>query len=151
MKGALLEWEARWPPLEPVFAVARGVVAVTLARQLLAAPARLAALRGVVAPKLLAVTGSELPWVDGVEYFGRDGAAAWLLVPTHRRPRVPTSWLERRYRTALPEAHWPCLLLAPPASPHPEAVRLVAGSALLPVGRAADVDPGRLEAWCDRG
>jgi hypothetical protein len=113
MSPVALEWEPRWPPLEPVFAVARGVVATGLARLLLAAPSRLAALRGVVSPGLLAVTGSELPWVDGIEYFGRDGASAWLLVPTGRRTLVPTSWLERRYRTALPRAGWPCVLLPP--------------------------------------
>jgi hypothetical protein len=82
------------------------------------------------------VTGDDLPWLDGVEYFGRDGAASWLLVPTTRTGPVPTSWLERRYRTALPSLDWPCLLLE---------------GVLLPVGRAAAFDHDRLSRWCSDG
>lgn len=124
----------RWPPLEPEFVVARGVAGRALARSLLMTPARLATLRGVVAGEFIALTGLELPWVDGVEYFGRDGTSSWLLVPTRTVTGVPTSWLERRYRAAQPKADWPCLLLP--------------GPVLLPVGRAAALHPPLLEAWC---
>ena len=128
---------ARWPPLAPEFVVARGAAGRALALSLLADPARLAAVRGLVSGDLIAVTGVELPWVDGAEYFGRDGGAAWLLVSTCRASGVPTSWLERRYRAALPQVDWPCILLQP-------------DGVLLPVGRAASLDGAALRAWCDR-
>ncbi|MFZ5443591.1 MAG: hypothetical protein ACOZQL_26530 [Myxococcota bacterium] len=126
----------RWPPLAPEYLVARGPVARALATRLLADPPRLTTLRGVVSDDLLALTGEELPWADGAEYFGRDGAASWLLVPTVRTSRVPTSWLERRYRAASPALDWPCLLLD--------------DTTLLPAGRAASFDPVLLARWCGR-
>ena len=133
---------SRWPPLEPEFVVARGEAGRVLGRALLAAPARLGGLRGLVSGEVLAITGTELPWVDGAQYFGRDGAASWLLVPTHEVHDVPTSWLERSYRAALPQLAWPCLLL--PAA--------VAGArvSLLPVGRVGALHPPLLQAWCER-
>jgi hypothetical protein len=123
---------SRWPPLEPEFVVARGEAGRALARVLLADPARLASLRGLISGEVFALTGAELPWVDGAEYFGRDGASSWLLVATHQAQAVPTSWLERRYRAELPKLDWPCLLLS---------------SGLLPVGRAASIHGPALEAW----
>jgi hypothetical protein len=125
----------RWPPLAPEFVIARGAAGRALARSLLETPARLARLRGLVSGDVLAVTGDELPWVDGAQYFGRDGGASWLLVPTQVATSVPTSWLERRYRTALPQLDWPCLLV---------------GDELLPVGRAASLHPPALQAWVER-
>jgi hypothetical protein len=123
---------SRWPPLAPEFVIARGAAGRALARALLENPTRLATLRGLVSGDLLAVTGADLPWVDGAEYFGRDGSASWLLVPTSLAASVPTSWLERRYRAALPKLDWPCLLV---------------GRELLPVGRAAALHPPLLQAW----
>ena len=122
----------RWPPLEPVFVVARGNAGKALARLVLAAPSRLEKLRGLVSGDLLALTGPDLPWIDGTQYFGRDGDSSWLLVPTHQVLDVPTSWLERRYRAAFPQADWPCLLVA---------------KELIPVGRAAALHPPLLERW----
>jgi hypothetical protein len=122
----------RWPPLEPEFVIARGAAARALARSLLATPSRLANLRGLVSGDVLAITGNELPWVDGAEYFGRDGAASWLLVPTTLVQPVPTSWLERRYRAAFPKLDWPCVLIE---------------GSLLPVGGAAPLHAPALESW----
>ena len=123
---------SRWPPLAPEFVIARGAAGRVLAQGLLGNPARLATLRGLISGDVLAVTGDDLPWVDGAEYFGRDGSASWLLVSTRVASPVPTSWLERRYRAALPQLDWPCLLV---------------GEALLPVGRAAALHPPLLVAW----
>ena len=133
--SALAGWAPRWPPLAPAYAVGGRA----LAKRLLANAQALPTFRGLVAGPRLAVTGSELPWVDGVEYFGRDGACGWLLVPTHSRPPFPTAWLEQRYRLALPGADWPCLLL-PPGGALREAT-------LLPIGRAAPFERSQLAAW----
>jgi hypothetical protein len=135
-----LAWAPRWPPLPAEFALAQQAPAKALARLLIAAPLRLSALRGVVAADLLAVTGTELPWVPGVEYFGRDGANPWLLLPTHVHAQFPTSWLERHYRHLAPLASWPCLLV--PARAPREREQLV------PVGDAAALDAASLQAWC---
>ena len=123
---------SRWPPLEPLFVIARGAAGRALARSLLANSSRLATLRGLISGDVLALTGEDLPWVDGAEYFGRDGSASWLLVSTRATTSVPTSWLERRYRAAMPTLDWPCLLV---------------GNALLPVGRVAPLHPPLLLAW----
>lgn len=138
--SASLQWVPRWPPLSAEFAVAQDASALELARLLVASPARLTALRGVVATHLLAVTGTELPWVNGIEYFGRDGANPWLLVPTHLHTQFPTSWLERRYRQLAPLANWPCLLIPSRNSSDTEQ--------LVPVGAAAPIDAALLNTWC---
>ncbi|MFT3713533.1 MAG: hypothetical protein QM817_38240 [Archangium sp.] len=123
-----VEWSPRWPPLEPLFVVARR----ELVRPLLERT-DFTKVRGLVTEEFLALTGThELPWVDGAQYFGRDGAASWLLVPTQRAPSIPTAWLERRFRAEQPSLDWPCLLL---------------DGALLPVGRAAPLDRHKLELW----
>jgi hypothetical protein len=123
-------WAPRWPPLDPLYLVAKGAAARALVRRITETASTF---RGLVSGHdLLAITGSELPWVDGAEYFGRDGAAAWLLVPTNRAPSIPTAWLERRFRAEQPDLDWPCLYL---------------DGALLPVGRAAPLDVRKLTDW----
>jgi hypothetical protein len=141
---------ARWPPLDPQFVVARGEAGRALARGLLATPERLTKLRGLVSGDLLALTGPDLPWVDGAEYFGRDGDSSWLLIPTHQVLEAPTSWLERRYRAAFPQAEWPCLLMRVAPLPDPLPASAGRGRALLPVGRAAALHPPLLEQWIAR-
>jgi hypothetical protein len=133
-------WTARWPGLNPEFVLATGSAARSLAMKLLNDPARLSTLRGVVSGDSLALTGDELPWVDGAEYFGRERDTPWLLVPTTHAPSIPASWLEHAYRARVPEVRWPCLLR-----------RVGDELSLLPVGNAAALDPVRLEAWCRRG
>lgn len=136
MTALALHWAPRWPPLAPEFVMARGAPARALATLLLASPQRLDALRGVAAPRLLALSGAELPWVEGVEYFGREPGASWLLLPTERAPSVPSPWLERRYRRALPDAGWPCLLVPEPLT-------------LVPVAKCAPVGAAMLAAWLE--
>ncbi|MFO0595018.1 MAG: hypothetical protein U0228_06930 [Myxococcaceae bacterium] len=135
-----LHWAPRWPTLQPEYVVVEGEAARALARRLAGSP-RLAQLRGVVAGNVLALTGDELPWVDGAQYFGREPDAPWLLVPTAQQAMrgalsVPASWLEHAWRSSQPGVDWPCV------------VRDVGGvPVLLPVGRAGPIDPIRLEAW----
>jgi MoxR-vWA-beta-propeller ternary system domain bpX5 len=134
MTALPLTWGARWPPLAPECVVVHGSSARALARTLADTPQRLKAWRAVVAGDALVLTGPELPWADGACYFGRDAGASWLLVPTTQAPSVPIAWLERRYRAAHLELDWPCVLLPEPLT-------------VIPVGRAAPLDPARLAAW----
>ena len=93
-----ISWCARWSPLAPLGAAARGPVARMLARRLLAFDdERLSRLKGVAGPEMLIVLGEEesLPWVDGVIYLGRDSDAPLLLLPTSLSPSVPPAFLER--------------------------------------------------------
>jgi hypothetical protein len=142
MNAPALRWASRWPPLAAELVVAKssssqGNPLRALVHRLLASPSRLAGLRGLAAPGVLVVAGGELPWVDGAEYFGRDPGAPWLYLPTTRSPSVPAAWLEQRYRRALPDAEWPCVLLPEPFT-------------LVPFARAAPVDAQALRAWADR-
>ncbi|MBL8914866.1 MAG: hypothetical protein JNM17_29445, partial [Archangium sp.] len=93
-----MQFNPRWPPLEPLFALTRGAATRALITKLSDTNA-LKGIRGLVAGKdTLALTATELPWVDGIEYFGRDGTSAFLLIPTTHVPKIPTAWLEHRYR-----------------------------------------------------
>ncbi len=129
-----LTWSPRWPPLEPECVVVRGASARVLARALVLDPPRLARYRGVVTDDALVLSGPELPWAEGARYFGRDAGSGWLLVPTTEVASVPTAWLERRYRQALAQAAWPCVLVPEPLT-------------VIPLGAAAPFDPQRLAAW----
>jgi hypothetical protein len=98
MKPIEVAWRVRDEPLEPCAVVARGETARDLAVRLLACDdERLAALRGVAGPSLLVVLGeaSALPWVDGVEYLGRDTRAPSLLLPATRAPSIAVQLVER--------------------------------------------------------
>ena len=129
-----LTWSPRWPPLAPECVVVRGESAKALARALALDPQRLARYRGLVADDALVLSGADLPWADGARYFGRDAGSGWLLVPTTHTASVPTAWLERRYRTELPQVAWPCVLVPDPLT-------------VIPLGAAAPFDPQRLAAW----
>jgi len=134
-----LRWQVREPPLEPVAAAATGPAARALARRLMAmSPERLGALSGVAGGELLLVLGAgkDLPWVDGVQYLGRDPEAPGLLLPTALRPAVPLPLVERaamlRRRTApMPVA----LVLDPPL--------------LVPLEEARPVDRAMLRQWME--
>ena len=134
-----LRWQVREPPLEPVAAAATGHAARALARRLMAmSPERLGALSGVAGRELLLVlgVGKDLPWVDGVQYLGRDPEAPGLLLPTALRPAVPLPLVERaamlRRRTApMPVA----LVLDPPL--------------LVPLEEARPVDRAVLRQWLE--
>ena len=42
-------------------------------------------------PDGLVVLGSEVPWVDGLTYLGREGR---VYLPTTAQPNLPSEWLE---------------------------------------------------------
>ncbi|HLV20947.1 MAG TPA: hypothetical protein VKZ49_08700 [Polyangiaceae bacterium] len=93
-----LRWRARYPALAPVAALAAGAAAAALLRRLLDLDeARRGRLRGVRFPGAVLILAAEadLPWVDGIRYFGRDPAAPSLLLPTALEPDVPVALLER--------------------------------------------------------
>jgi MoxR-vWA-beta-propeller ternary system domain bpX5 len=75
-------------PLTPCVVIAEGTAAKALLRLLLDDVARIAALQGVVHQAgdvlLLALVGHEtdLPWVEGVSYFGIDPSAPRLRLST---------------------------------------------------------------------
>ena len=101
-----IAFRPRARPLAPAAVAARGPAATAMATRLSARDdAALGRLSGVHAPGLLVVIGdpSELPWVDGVIYLGRDPAALLALpLPAALEPDVPApssnarSWRERR-------------------------------------------------------
>ena len=91
-------WKPREKPLVATAVVARGAVALNLARWLLDLDKEsLGGLKGVAGAEILVLIGEEesLPWVDGVTYIGRDPIAPSLLVPTTLEPSVPLALLER--------------------------------------------------------
>lgn len=93
-----IQWTPRRRPLLAVAAAARGDVADALVTRLLELDDEaLGRLRGVAADNLVLLLGArdDLPWVDGVTYFGRAEGAPDLLVPTTLAPTVPESLLAR--------------------------------------------------------
>jgi hypothetical protein len=94
--------------LDPVAVVGLGPVARALARRLLRRGEEgLGALRGAAGDDVLVVLGAAeaLPWVDGVNYLGRDPGAPRLLLPTMVRPAVAADAFERaiaRHAAVLP-------------------------------------------------
>jgi hypothetical protein len=94
--------------LDPIAVVGSGLVAVALAQRLQRlADEALHQLRGAAGDDVLVVLGAAdaLPWVDGVNYLGRDPAAPRLLLPTTVRPAVAADAFERaiaRHVAALP-------------------------------------------------
>jgi MoxR-vWA-beta-propeller ternary system protein len=130
-----LRWRVREPPLEAAAAAATGEAARALAERLLALPdERLAALSGVAGAEVLVVTGEDLPWVDGVQYLGRDPEAPGLLLPTTLSPAVPLPLVERavmlRRRTPVTPM---AVVLEPPL--------------LVPLDGARKVDRAVLRQW----
>ncbi len=91
-------WHSRAEGLDPLAVSARGECALRLAERLLhETDDRLAGLSGVAGPSLIVLLANEaeLPWVDGVQYLGRDREAPSLLLPTTRVPNVPLALFER--------------------------------------------------------
>jgi hypothetical protein len=94
--------------LDPIAVVGSGPVAVALAQRLLRlADEALHELRGAAGDDVLVVLGATdaLPWVDGVNYLGRDPNAPRLLLPTTIRPAIAADAFERaiaRHAAALP-------------------------------------------------
>jgi hypothetical protein len=93
-----LAWHPRLVPLEPVGVAARGEAARALIRRLLARTDEdLGRLSGVAGQEVILLLGAatDLPWVEGAAYLGRDPRAPSLLLPTNRHPGVPLALLER--------------------------------------------------------
>ena len=99
---------ARPDVLDPIAVVGLGRVAGALARRLMQlGDEPLHALRGAAGDDVLVVLGATevLPWVDGVNYLGRDPNAPRLLLPTMVRPAIAADAFERaiaRHAAALP-------------------------------------------------
>jgi hypothetical protein len=126
----------RAQPLAAAGLYAEGAARARLLEQLAAAPGeRLAALRGVDAGDCVVLLGpeSELPWVDGVVYLGRDPRAPLLLVPTCYEPDVPLELLEQRVAAAVQPA---------PIALVPHARRVIA------VGHACVLEREALQVLC---
>lgn len=94
-----VEWRERAQPLAPSAVLAEGGVARSLVERLLRggwAPE----LKGVGRrdPLLVVITGEaeDLPWIDGVRYFGADPAAPQVLIPTAAAPSYPMALVAAR-------------------------------------------------------
>lgn len=114
-----IRWSARAVPLTPTAVVACGPVAARLADRLLTfADDLLLRLRGVAGRDLIVLTGesSDLPWLDGVDYLGRDPLAPGLYIPTTLEPTPSVVLLERALRRRAPQLAAP-LALIPAAAP----------------------------------
>lgn len=135
-----IEWQVRAQPLAPGAVVARGSIARTLARRLLASDdEQLARWQGVAGPDVLIVLGEEatLPWVEGVTYLGRDERAPALWLPTTHEPCVPLPLLQRT-------------LVQHAQGKTPLAV-LRAPLAIAPLAAARPLSRAKLQAWLEAG
>ncbi len=129
-------WRPRRRPLAAIAAVARGASAVALGRRLLDEGEAVARFAAVGAPGWLLIAGSDLPWVEGIEYLGTDPEAPSLYLPTLLEPTWPLDLLTAallRRGLALP-----CAVL--PAAPGE-------GPLLLAVAAARPLDLDLLRAW----
>lgn len=130
----LEHWRPREPPLEATLALGSGAVGLALARRVLRHDT-LAGLSAVVTDEALLIAGSELPWVEGIAYFGRSAAAPSVLQPTTLEPPLDEALLERRLLAEL----------APPVLIDPRRGLLVSLRELRALDRA------KLRAWLERG
>lgn len=127
-------WSPRAVPLPAVAAIARGHAAPLLAARLLAMEdEQLSQLRGCATRDLIAIAGPDLPWIDGIEYFGRDDE---LFLPTAIGPGVPVPLLARAIATRHPE-------LKPPFAIAMNPDLLISFAAMAPTERS------RLLGWME--
>lgn len=123
--------------LDPLAVVGVGPVARALADRLLRlTDDQLLGLRGLVGDDLLLVLGQTeaLPWVDGVEYLGRDPGAPRLLIPAMLRPVVALDVFERAIARHASTIASPWAVLVSPAR-------------LISVADARPIERRLLEAW----
>lgn len=115
MTPLALEWLPRADALAPQAALAEGEVAQRLLQRLLRfndeALSQIAGVRGQDWLCILAER-ERLPWVEGIQYLGRDPEATALLVPTAHRPNVPLALLQRALLRRFPEVQPPLALCA---------------------------------------
>jgi hypothetical protein len=98
----------------------------------------LAKLEAVASSRLVVVVGPSeaLPWVEDVEYFGRDPEVSSLLLPTALAPSVPSAWLASAFAKRLAAASSPGLALVAPDPP-----------LLVPLGARLGLTKSALERW----
>lgn len=99
MSTGLVTWSDREPPLIACAVAAWGEVAQRLANHLLELDhTAMGRLSGVAGTNSIVLLGDEtnLPWVDGSLYLGRDPLAPALLLPTRIEPTVPAANLLER-------------------------------------------------------
>lgn len=133
--------QPRVTPLAPDAALGLGPAALALVHRLLQLPDdQLERLRGVAGTNVLLVLGStaDLPWCDGIAYFGREPDAPGLLLPCASSPMLHAALLARALERRFEEQglQRPFLIsLDPPL--------------LLPVGHARKFERVALQAWLD--
>lgn len=91
-----VQFRSRLIPLEACAVLALGDVADRLRLRLLdREPETLSRLEGVEGEGLLALRGAcgDLPWCEGIRYFGAAPNAAPLLLPVELETDVPAQWL----------------------------------------------------------
>ncbi|MEO1338338.1 MAG: hypothetical protein AAFV29_22030 [Myxococcota bacterium] len=105
-----IPWDREEPPRVPRLAFAQNEAATRLVERLLAEPDEvLQKLSGVgsieSSERMIAVLGmtQDLPWIDGVRYFGEVDAAPGVYLPTTRTPRGPLALLIRALRKTAPK------------------------------------------------
>lgn len=131
-----LTWTPRDVPLAARAVAAVGEVARALGRRLaLLDDVSLGALAALASSEVLVVVGdeSELPWIDGVTYLGRDESAPDLLLPTAMAPSVPPAILETAIKARCAGAAPVAVLWSPPL--------------IVPCGEARSIDRARLMSW----
>jgi hypothetical protein len=138
MNTGFISWSDREPPLEACAVAAWGDVARRLASHLLELDqTALGRLTGVAGKSAIVLLGEEtnLPWVDGVLYLGRDPVAPTLLLPTRIESAVPaTNLLERALRKRFSN-------LSPPLAILPDTLTVISCYNALQLSRS------RIEAW----
>jgi len=136
-----VSWIARAVPLEPEAALALDEQACALAERLLLLPEeRLERLRGVAGDAHLVVLGKaeDLPWCEGIRYFGREPESPEMLAPCSEEPDAPVSLLARALRLRFGEAlqHSYVVCSEPPL--------------VLPVPGARALTRSLVSAWLDQ-
>jgi hypothetical protein len=133
--------QQRVTPLPPEAALAFGHVALAFGRRLLElSDKQLSRLRGVASADALLVlgAGADLPWCDGLAYFGREPDEPSVLVPCASGPVLPVTLLARALERRLDEQglRRPFLIsLDPPL--------------VLAVGSARGLERAALLAWLE--
>ncbi len=138
-----LRWSIRDASLAPLGVLALDGCARRLGQRLLEEPAaRLKLWRGLSGTGLLALFGDELPWVDGVQYLGKEGG---LWMPTWLQPSVPASWLSRALANLHGAGQW---LVVPRCGPDDVGQDAVTATPLLlSAAQAGPLAVSRIRSW----